>query len=137
MASEFLDTCDCNTLVTGAKCLREPAVSATLRKAVQIVLLNYIQAATNGVGATFLTTQELVQAGKCWENVSQQDKDAAWTYELQQLAEAVSVTVPNTGSLIDQACKLQCGTADLDSIMSAVLCLFIQGFKNRYDMGVI
>lgn len=137
MADTFLDTCDCNTLLTGANCFREPRVSAILRKAVQIVLLNYIQASTNGVGASFLTTEQLVQAGKCWENMSQQDKDAVWTYELQQLAEAVSVTVPDTGSLIDQACKLQCGTADLDSIMPAVLCLFLQGFNNRYEMGVI
>lgn len=136
MPVAFLDTCDCNTLVTAAKCLREPRVSATLRKAIQIVLLNYIQSQTTGIGQKLLTLEELVQAGKCWENVSAQDKDAVWTYELQQLAEAVSVSLPDTGQLINDACRLQCGTADLDSIMSAVLCLFIQGFNNRYEMGV-
>lgn len=128
MADVFLPSCDCKDLLPLAKCFREPCVSAPLRKAIQVVLLNYIIATINS-NRDIYTLDELLAKGKCCGcNIESLDRDAIMTYLLWALAQEISQAPPaNTGVMLEEACRLVCGSADMDSILTPLWCEFLKG----------
>jgi hypothetical protein len=123
---EFLPSCDCKDLVPLAKCFRDPCVSPVLRKAIQIVLLNFIISALNE--DSIYTLPELLAMGKCCGcNIGDLDRDAIFTYLLWAVAQQISQEAPTSEkTLIQEACKLSCGKTDLDAIMTPLWCSFFK-----------
>lgn len=116
--------CDCNENLIAAASLRDPNVPTQLRQAMQIVLLNYI--ISHMSGSDVFTLDELLSLGKCCCINNELDRDAVFTYLLLWLAQEISDAAPTTvEELTEQACRLNCGKADMGPILLKLWCLFL------------
>lgn len=116
--------CDCNDNLIAARQFRDPNVVTQMRQAMQIVLLNYINSQMSG--QDLFTLDELLQLGKCCCINNELDRDAVFTYLLWWLAQEISQSTPTTeGTLLEEACRLNCGKADMGPILLKLWCLVL------------
>jgi hypothetical protein len=128
----FLEDCDCNAMLTAAACFRDPNLNESMRKAINIVLLNSILAGLNGTSV--YTKAELLDLGKCCAcDISTLDQGAIWSYMLWTLASTVGVTSETAGELIEEACSLNCDPRLIEAITLKLWCLLLSGTTANWE----
>lgn len=111
--------CDCNDNLTLAASLRDPAISAQTRKAIQVVLMNYITASF--YDTDLLTTEEIIALDNCC-CLNKLDQDAVFTYILWQYAITLGDVTLVPGTLINQASELNHANRDFDGAWLQLIC---------------